>query len=286
MWWGHHGGHSFNPLLTQQWCLRPKQYWCAQPVSPFLASFLKNCFCRTFLHKQCWVQPVFPFLASIHKNLRICTNCVQCHKNSKLAASLCVKLTHCFINSIYCFKSFQKDIYQRKTSANLIKEIATGKSWENLKSRLWTAQKVPLCSKWKCYASKIFGQICLILYFSWNLRLLPCSHNIRDWLNDDDDGDELRHSLQIPLLTSDRIWQNRKVFAASTITLLRHQIQLAIKPPFIQRSLRINLSLEEFKTIPNFTKNQFEIEKFPKLMGKAVIHNPNQPRSHFPRSIS
>ena len=242
---------------------------CSACFPFFWTHFLKNFVCRTYLHKQCRVQPVFPFLASFHKNLRICTNCVQCHKNSKLAASLCVKLTRCFINSIYCFKSFQKDIYQRKTSANLIKEIATGKSWENLKSRLWTAQKVPLSSKWKCYASKIFGQICLILYFSWNLRLLPCSQNIRVWLNDDDDGDELRHSLQIPLLTSDRIWQNRKVFAASTITLLRHQIQLAIKPPFIQRSLRINLSLEEFKTIPNFTKKSVWNWKISQVDGKS-----------------
>ena len=123
MWWGHHGGHSSVLCLPNNgaWGQNSTDVLSLFPL--FLASFLKNFFCRTYLHKQCRVQPVFPFLASFHKNLRICTNCVQCHKNSKLAASLCVKLTRCFINSIYCFKSFQKDIYQRKTSANLIKKI-------------------------------------------------------------------------------------------------------------------------------------------------------------------
>ena len=81
---------------------------CSACFPFFWTHFLKNLVCRTYLHKQCRVQPVFPFLASFHKNLRICTNCIQCHKNSQLAASLCVKLTRCFINFIYCFKSFQK----------------------------------------------------------------------------------------------------------------------------------------------------------------------------------
>ena len=80
----------------------------------FWPHFLKILFAKFICTNSAEFSLFSPFLTSFHKDLSICTNCVQCHKNSKLAASLCVKLTRCFINSIYCFKSFQKKTFISK----------------------------------------------------------------------------------------------------------------------------------------------------------------------------